>query len=189
MQHWYALYTKPHAERQVAGILCQRNIEAYFPTTPAPRRKGRSPVRAFFPCYLFARADLQVIGEWALRYMPGVRGLVMLGGIPAVVDDRVVEQIRERLAHMDPSGSGKAWVDQKGELVEPGDLVKITAGPFVDLDAVFDRRLSPQGRVRVFIGLLDRWGKSDRWRKVELDADALRRISAGAPQPNLTKLL
>jgi len=169
MQQWYALHTKPHAERQVEETLRQRNIEAYLPILHVKTRRGRSSIRPFFPRYLFARADLDEVGLWSLHYMPGMRGVVMFGGVPATVDERVIEHIRERLAQVDV-------VDKQGEILESGDRVRIVAGPFMDLEAIFDRRLSAQGRVRVLIELIQRWNKSERWMKVDVDAEVLRKI-------------
>ena len=41
--------------------------------------------------------------------------------------------------------------------VREGERVRVTSGPFEGLEAVFDRRLSPQGRVRVFLHVVSRW--------------------------------
>ncbi len=162
MQHWYVLHAKPHKERQVESVLTQRGIEVYFPTVPAPRRRHPRGARAFFPCYLFAHADLETVGLWTLHYAPGMRGVVMFGGAPARVDESVVATLRSRLAQA-------SVVDSYGEVLEPGDRVVITEGPLAEWEAVFDRRLSAAGRVRVLIQLLQ------RWTSVEMDANLLRR--------------
>ncbi|MBI5651015.1 MAG: hypothetical protein HZC40_11325 [Chloroflexi bacterium] len=164
MQHWYTVHTKPRKERQVASYLAERGIEIFYPTLPAPRRRGRPDERPFFPCYLFARADIDQVGLWTLHYAPGARRVVMIGDKPARVDERLVEAIRARLAQADV-------FDGIGEIINQGDRVIITSGPFADLDAIFDRRLSPQGRVRVLIHLLHHWAT------VEIDSEALRKTN------------
>jgi transcriptional antiterminator RfaH len=161
---WYALHTKPHKERQVVGALQDRQLEMFFPTTRVPHRRGRSDERAFFPGYVFVRADLAQIGLWGLTYLPGVHRLVAFGNQPATIDPRVIATIRERLGRANV-------VDQRGEILEPGDRVRVLTGPFADLEAVFDARLSAQGRVRILIHMMERWAK------VELDGDALRKRS------------
>ncbi len=171
MQYWYALHTKPHKERQVEAILRERGIETYFPTVPVPRRRARSRERAFFSCYLFAHTDLDGVGLWTLHYTPGMRSIVMFGGIPARVDERVIVSLRERLARA-------RVVDARGDMLEAGDRVVITSGPLVDLEAVFDGRLSAAGRVRVLIHLLQ------RWTAVEMESDALRK-TGGLPRRDL----
>ena len=120
---WYALHAKPHKERQVESVLTARGIEVYFPAVPASRRRNRPAERAFFPCYLFAHADLDAVGLWTVHYTPGARGIVMFGGVPARVDDSLIAALRERLAQADV-------VDAYGKMIEPGDRVVITEGPF-----------------------------------------------------------
>jgi transcriptional antiterminator RfaH len=164
MQHWYTLHAKPHKERQVEAVLAARGIEVYFPTVPAPRRNNRAAQNAFFPCYLFAHVDLDVIGLWPLHYAPGVRRVVMFGGLPARVDDGIIETLRARLSCADA-------VYANGAVLKRGDRVVITSGPFADVEAVFDRRLSPAGRVRVLID----WLK--RSIPVEVDSIVLRKTS------------
>jgi transcriptional antiterminator RfaH len=164
LECWYALHTKPHKERQVEAFLQGRGIQIYFPTIPSPKRSRSSDERAFFPSYLFARTDLEAVGLWTLHYAPGMRGVVMFGGVPARVDERVIAMLQARLADVEV-------VDALGEALNPGDRVVITQGPFAELEAVFDRRLSAEGRVRVLIEFLR------RTTPVELDARALRKTS------------
>jgi transcription antitermination factor NusG len=171
VQHWYALNTKPNNERQVEAFLQGRGMEIYFPTIPVPHRAGRPGERAFFPNYLFARADIDVVGLWTLNYAPGMRRVVVCGDTPVRVDEKLIVQLRERLARAEV-------IDTYGQVLEQGDRVMITAGPLKDMDAVFDQRLSPTGRVRILIQLLNRWSK------VELDADILRKVSR-IPRRNL----
>lgn len=166
---WYAINTKPHKERQVEAYLAERGIEIYLPTTPVQRRrKNRSAARPYFPGYLFARADLDVIGEWTLRYCPGARGLVRFGDKPGHVDDRFIDELRARLASIDT-------VDKRGQVLQPGDPVIITSGAFADWQAIFDKRLSPAGRVRVLLKMMKHWAT------VELDAAMLHRDSLKHP--------
>lgn len=171
MLSWYALHAKPHKERQVAHFLSEREIQVYFPTVPAPRRRDRDAERAFFPCYLFARAELETVGLWTLSYAPGMRRVVMFGDTPARVDDNLIAALQNRLAQVDV-------VDVRGEMLEAGDRVTLTSGPLAELEAVFDRRLSAAGRVSVLIHLLQ------RWTKVEVDSNLLRK-TGGLPRRDL----
>jgi len=152
-------------------MLTGRGIEVYFPTVPAPGRLHRSARRAFFPCYLFVQTDLETAGLWPLHYAPGVRGVVMFGGVPARVAGNLIDALRNRLERADV-------VDVDGKMLEPGDRVFITAGPLAELEGVFDQRLSAAGRVRVLIRLLQ------RWTVVETDAKMLRKTS-GMPRRDL----
>jgi transcription antitermination factor NusG len=121
-------------------------------------------VRAFFPCYLFAHVDLDLVGVSCLNWTSGMRYLVGFSGLPAKLDQSVIEAIRRRL---DANNS----LDARGEMLEYHDRVKIAEGPFQDVEAVFDRRLSSAGRVRVLIQLLK------HWTTLELEANSLRKLS------------
>ncbi len=148
-----------------------KGIQTYFPVMPAATaRRGRPLFRPFFPCYLFAYTDLKVVGISALNWTPGMRHLVMFGSTPATVDECVIARIRAHLAQ--PHA-----MDEHGELLQSGDRVVITAGPLRDIEAVFDKRLSAAGRVRVLVNLLQ------RWTPVEMETDALRRVSRAAREP------
>lgn len=171
MEQWYVLHTKPHKERQVEGYFFERGFEVFYPTTPAPRRRGRADTRAFFPCYLFVKTDIAQVGLWKLQYAPGVHRVVTIDDEPVPVNDDVIQAIRTRLAH-------STIVDARGEILKPGDNVVITSGPLADLEAVFDQQLSPQGRVRVLVTLLQRWAP------VEMDSDALRKLKPTTPNKN-----
>jgi transcription antitermination factor NusG len=168
MQAWYALYTKPCMEGLVETYLNRLHIESFFPVVPAPRRKNRPATRAFFPCYLFAHADLEQVGLWPLQYAAGVRHVVMKGDLPARIDDHLITLLRLRLARTE-------LVDGNGMTLEPGDAVRITSGPFAEMSAVFDRQLSSAGRVRILLNWLQ------RGTPVEIDAAVLRKVP-GNPQ-------
>ena len=162
---WHVLYTKPRCENQVERALAADGIEVYFPTLPAVRpRRGRPAMRPFFPCYLFVNLDLEAVGISRLNWTPGVRHLVMFGGVPARVDDGVIARIRQQLDQ--PHA-----MDRQGEILERGDRVVITAGPLEDIEAVFDKRLSATGRVLVLVQFLQ------RWTTVQVESVALRKIS------------
>ena len=71
-----------------------------------------------------------------------------MDGRPVPVPDGVVQEIRRRLADM-------AQVEPEDRFRQ-GEVVRVFRGPFEGLDAVFDRRLSAQGRVRVFLQWMSR---------------------------------
>lgn len=148
MMYWYALYTKPHKERQVRRLLHQQGIEAYLPTVRRKyRRRDRSDRVVFFPCYLFARVDFDTTPRSAIAWMPGMRRIVSVGDQPAIVSDEIVELVRRRL-------EGKEEVDPDG--LQPGDRVRIASGPLRDLEAVFDQDLSAADRVRILLDVMGR---------------------------------
>ena len=151
MQHWLALYTKPRMERHVSEILTGKGMETYLPLTykysKHRRRKEPSP---FFPCYLFARIDPTSPDFLSLRWTPGLRSIVRFGGKVAYVPDTVVTRIKERLAQLEQAGYPES------SRFKHGEWVRIEAGPLQGLEAIFDRTISPTGRVRILLDILGR---------------------------------
>jgi len=148
MEHWYALYTKPKKERQVETLLEGQGIETFLPTVQRKvRRRDRPDQMVYFPCYLFARIDFEVIPYSSVAWMPGMRRIVSLGDRPAVVDGAIVDLIRRRLGEIEEVGWNR---------FKQGDRVRITSGPLRDLDAVFDQPLSAADRVRVLLKVMGR---------------------------------
>jgi len=149
-KHWFALYTKPHKEYLVRDLLSAQKVEVYLPEIAVKtRRRDRREKRPFFPHYLFARPDSQDRMIAKLRWTSGLRRIVSMGGRPVPVPDEVVQEIRRRLATI-------AQVEPE-EQFRQGDVVHVMRGPFEGLDAAFDRRLSAQGRGRVFLQWMSRW--------------------------------
>lgn len=149
--YWLALYTQPHKERFVRDYLVEQGLELYLPEVRNKiQRSDRPSQRPFFPHYLFLRYPgaaqvAETIAE--IRWTPGLRSIVAFGDRPALIPDRVVEHIRTRL---------QTFVESEEEPFKPGQAVHIIDGPFEGMDAVFDRRLSDRGRVRVFFELVNR---------------------------------
>ena len=148
MEAWYALYTKPRQEALVAGQLSKRGLEAFLPQYTEQRRGEAPRVKPFFPCYLFARADLEVVGLSALRWTPGVRGLVAFGGVPARVPEEAIALVGKRLAQLEAQGGFQPV------RFRPGETVRVREGPLAGLEATFEGPLGPAERVRILIRFL-----------------------------------
>ena len=148
MEHWYALYTKPRKEHQVDALLRGRGIETYLPTVQRKKkRRDRHDRIVYFPCYIFARLDFEVLPRSSITWMPGIRSIASFGERPAIVADEIVELVRRRLEDIEDVGCG---------LLKQGDRVRIVSGPLRDLDAVFDQPLSQIDRVRVLVDVVGR---------------------------------
>ncbi len=148
MERWYALYTKPKKEHQVDSLLQEQGIETYLPTVRRKVRRRDRPERViFFPSYLFARLDFQIVPLSSITWMPGVQRIVSFGDQPAVVADEIVALLRQRLEDIEEVGYGR---------LRQGDRVRITSGPLRDLEAVFDRPVSSAERVRILLDVVGR---------------------------------
>lgn len=152
MEHWYALYTKPHKEHHVNSFLESRGFETYLPTIQV-RRNGKRKTEPFFSCYLFVRMDPAAAFP-SVHWTPGLRRIVSFGGKPAVVPDHAISLIQRRVVEM-------------GELDYPrcrfksGERVVIKDGPLKHFEAVFDRALSNRDRAMVLVDLLGRWTRCE----------------------------
>ena len=159
-QRWFALYTKPHKEYAVRDHLAGKKVEVYLPEIRnKTQRRDRPAKRPFFPHYLFARLDLQADIMAQVPWTPGLRRIVSFGGRPAPVPDEIIAHIRREVATMIDA--------EPEELFSKGESVRVQHGPFEGLNAVFDRRVSPEGRVRVLLQCMH------RLMAAELDLDDL----------------
>jgi transcriptional antiterminator RfaH len=150
---WHVVSTAPSTELQVCRFLALRGVESYAPEFRQPRRTRPGSVRDgrhhwLFPGYVFFRAPTD-FSAWHLVYWaPGVRQLLRNGAVPAVMDDAVLEELRQRLATTQPRHLGAAF--------RPGQRVRVEGGALAMIDAVFDRCLEAPDRVRILVQLLGR---------------------------------
>ena len=162
MEHWYALYTKPHKEHHVSSLLESRGLETYLPTVQVRRRNGKSKTEPFFSCYLFVRLDPDVVS--AVRWTPGLRRIVGFSGEPAAVPDDAISLIRRRVAKMGELGYAACRF-------QPGDQVVIKNGPLKYFEAIFDRALSNRDRAMVLVAWLG------QWTRCEVDVSCLEKLN------------
>jgi transcriptional antiterminator RfaH len=148
MDQWYTLHTKPNAEYQVAGTLQQRNLQTYLPEIDTAQPKKGRLKKPFFPCYLFLRIDFENVGFSSVQWTPGLRRIVAFDHQPVTLPDEVINIIRRRLGELEVTGG---W---PGHTFKPGDPVRITAGPFRNMVAIFDRPTSSSERVQALLHIL-----------------------------------
>lgn len=147
--HWYALRVKPHKERAVCDLLQTQAEMVFFPTIQVkPVNPRAARIRPYFPGYLFVQADLAEVGVNAFSWLPGTRGLVSFGGVPAVTPDNLIAELRQRLRQIEANGG---LVNGR---YHQGDRVRIISGPFAGYDAIFDAHLPGAERVRVLLAFL-----------------------------------
>ncbi|MFJ4145497.1 transcription/translation regulatory transformer protein RfaH [Pseudomonas sp. NPDC089734] len=142
---WYLIQTKPRQEARAQEHLQRQHFECYRPLATEKRtNKGEEEL---FPGYLFIRMN-QVHDNWyPIRSTRGVARIVTFGGHPIPVQDHLIEQIRQRLLAPRP----KAVFTQ-------GEHVRVTAGGFCDVEAIF---LTVDGNERavILLNLLQRQQK------------------------------
>jgi transcriptional antiterminator RfaH len=166
---WYAINSKPHSEKSVCERLAAGGIEAFLPQWRPPRRSSRARESLpFFPGYLFARVDLDVVGVSRLQYLSGVRRLIFYGDQPARVPQAAIDRIHKCLDQLE-----EGVADSTGKPLAQGDRVIITGGALAGLEATFDCRLSSQERVRLLIDFVQTGAR------VEIDRDLVRKRASG----------
>jgi transcriptional antiterminator RfaH len=164
--NWYALRSKPRKEEVVWRQVLSHDLEAFYPRLRVHPVNPRSrKLKPYFPGYLFVYADLEEVGHSLFQWMPHSLGLVSFGGEPASVPPNLINELRKRVEAINAAG---------GELfdgLKSGDKVKISDGPFVGYEAIFDTRLPGSERVRVLLALLG----NQRQVPIELDASQIKR--------------
>ncbi len=166
---WYCAYTKPESELWARTSLWERSFEVYLPLYRKRRRHARRTCwvdAPLFPRYLFLRADFDERTRRGAAYSPGIVQLVRFGENPAVVPDRIVEELRARagdngVIDLD-NGQGTA------SRFQPGERVRVEEGALVDQVGLFQTRLDAE-RVYILLNLL---GRDVR---VAIDAKMLKR--------------
>lgn len=118
-----------------------------------------------FPGYLFLKIDTKADEYLRCRSAPGVAYIINSQGVPVPVAEGLVEEIKRRLRVENSLCPAERFA--------PGERVLVTAGPFRDVEAVFDRSLTPRGRCLVLLQMLG------RLTRVQVDAAHLARAEAG----------
>jgi transcription antitermination factor NusG len=155
MRLWYVVKSNPRREDEVAMLLSiasEGRVATYLPKMNGRSTKGRPAGRLqpLFPGYIFVRFEIES-GDYVLvRHSPGVAYVLGCGGIPTSVPEELVSAIARRLED--------SFIPPELRF-SPGDRVVITEGPLKDVEAVFDRRLSPLGRVAVLLKIVGRYAQ------------------------------
>jgi transcriptional antiterminator RfaH len=146
---WYVLHSKPQKERWLYKQLNALDIEVYYPCLNTKDGKfSTSSAKPYFPGYLFVNVDLELTGISMLKWIPGSQGLVSFGDEPACVPERLLQNIRQRVAEINHAE------DHVLHGLKPGDPVEIRSGPFAGYSAIFCAHLHGIERVRVLLKLL-----------------------------------
>lgn len=124
---WYLVHCKPRQDERAEENLLRQGYGCYRPQHSRERIvRGRrqAVVESLFPSYLFIQ--LAADASWAsLRSTRGVNRVVGFGSTPLPLDNGLIAHQQQR-----------ATTTIKPAL-EVGDSVRITAGGFAELDAIF----------------------------------------------------
>jgi len=147
------LQSAPRREWPVAGFLSLHGLQPYVAEFPKPRRTRPGSVRdrrarLVFPGYVFLRVP-HGFDDWQfVRWAPGVCRVLEQEGSPAIVAGPVVEHLQERIS--------QRALSQERTGFKVGQEVVVERGPLAAVDALFERALGADSRVRILIEMMGR---------------------------------
>jgi len=159
---WYVVHAYSNFEHKVKHSLEERirryGLESRFGEILVPTeevvemREGqrRKSERKFFPGYVLVQMEMDDETWHLVKEVPKVLGFI--GGSsdrPAPISDREAEQILNRV---------QEGVDKPRPkiLFEPGEVVRVTDGPFNDFSGVVEQVNYEKSKVRVAVQILGR---------------------------------
>ncbi len=150
---WYVVHAKPFHEKRVSFHLHRRValLEVFVPLIQVTRRRRKHKwtlLQPLFPGYLFATMPHEPAAWTAVRWTPGVKRILAYGDVPVPVPHEFIAEIKARVAEFGFIRPGMPF--------KAGERVRLRAGPFAGLEGIFDRQLSPSGRVRILLEVLAR---------------------------------
>lgn len=147
-QCWHVVHTLPRQEDIARKNLESQGFRVFLPSigkTVRHARHFRQIQAPAFPRYLFVAFDRECQPWRRINGTQGVVSLIMCGERPTPVRPGVVETL---LASSTPSG-----LLQFSRALAPGQMVRLTAGPFAQSLGVIEA-LDSAGRVAVLLQIL-----------------------------------
>jgi transcriptional antiterminator RfaH len=168
---WYVVQCKPREERRALENLRRQGFSCYLPMLTVEKLRHhcvRSVLEPLFPGYLFISLN-ELTDNWhPIRSTRGVVQLVRIREYPIPMPDTVIESIRARLA---TDGF-------RVPHLRPGEAVRITEGPFTQVEAIFVAN-DGQERVVLLMNILN------HEQRMSFPARTVRRLdgrAVGSPQ-------
>lgn len=129
---WFVIHTRSRHEKKVREQLELKRLEAFLPLYPSKRNwNGRHAMvdLPLFPGYIFVRIPL--VERLSVLNIAGVAGLISFRGAPVPLPDGEMERMRDCLS----------WAPAEPvPYFQPGNRVRIVAGPLAGLEGVILRQ-------------------------------------------------
>ena len=158
INNWYVVYTKPMQEKRAALNLSQQGFEVFLPMMAKEvlRKNLLDKLdEPLFKRYLFVRFDEKSSPWNVIRNTLGVTGLVRFGNVLATIPDEIIDKL-------------KTFDSPASKMFIKGEVLKVTKGPFKDLEAIYHLQDSNQ-RAIVLIEMLN------KTQKISLEVNALKK--------------
>jgi transcriptional antiterminator RfaH len=144
---WYVVHTHLRQESRVQSNLCSWRVETLNPKVQDRRYNpfsGRPVimVKSLFPQYIFARFKANELLP-KIRLTRGVHSIVSFGSGPVPISEELIDLLKSRI---DADGFVKF-----GEVINPGDEVRIKNGPLRNFTGVFERGAKSAERVIILL--------------------------------------
>ncbi len=158
-RRWYVLHTYSGYEENVARNLKQRVetldmggkiFNVLVPTekkTKIKNGKRRIIEEKIFPGYVLVEMEVTDESWYVVRNTPNVTGFIGVGSIPVPIGDEEVKALKKRMGEDDP----KYKID-----VVLGDVVRITEGPFKNLEGKIVNIDEAKGKIKVNVSMFGR---------------------------------
>ncbi len=148
INHWHLIYTKPRQEKRAALNLIQQGFEVFFPmmSKEVLRQNSLDKVEEpLFKRYLFVRFDEKSSPWHVIKNTLGVSDLVRFGNVLATIPDEMIDVF-------------KTFELPTSEMFIKGQVLKVTDGPFKDLEVIYQLKDGNQ-RAIVLIEMLNKTQK------------------------------
>lgn len=151
-RQWYVVYTKPHKEECARLYLSAKGLHVFLPQLLFPySARKRKRLVPLFPNYIFVRLRMVCEEFFYVTWSPGVSRIVSFNGVPASIDDPIVEFLMQQV-----NADG---VIQARPRLSSGQEVRLNGGPFDGLIGIVQEPPNARGRVKMLLQLLNRTTK------------------------------
>jgi transcription antitermination factor NusG len=130
--NWYALYTAPRHEKQVADQINRQGIACYLPLYRSVRRwkdRRKELALVLFPGYVFVKMALQ--HRLRVLQLPGAVRLVTFNGRPVPLPEEDIQNLQNHLScpgNIEPH-----------PYLSVGRRVRVLSGPLRGLEGIIQR--------------------------------------------------
>ncbi len=158
-KRWYAIHTYSGYEENVKYNLEQRidslDMQDKIFQVLVPKEKkikiknGRRKVveEKIYPGYVMVEMVVDDASWYVVRNTPNVTGFIGAGTTPTAVSEAEIQELQKRMGVEEP----KYKID-----ISIGSAVKVTDGPFKEMDAKVSEIDEARGRVKVLVSMFGR---------------------------------
>lgn len=141
--NWYAIYTKPRAEKKVFERLALSGFNAYLPLVTSIREwsdRKKKIVSPLISSYVFVNTNYDELFN-ALT-IQGTSGILRYLGKPAIIRDHEIENLKILM------NDSEQFTILENNTFEKGEEVEVIKGPFTGL---IGQSISIQGKHRIIV--------------------------------------